>query len=105
MMLDAVHVIKRPLITEKATREANALRPNGAKKGEPLNRISFMVDRRADKNQIKKAVEEIYDVKVVKVRTQTRKGHVTRGRHGHSYSGDWKKAVVELDPGDRVELF
>lgn len=98
-------VIKKPLITEKSTHEAGAVRNKGPRQGEPLNRYSFLVDMRANKHQIKAAVEAIYDVQVAAVRTQVRKGRTHRTRHGVTNTGDWKKAVVELAGEGRIELF
>ncbi len=66
---------------------------------------SFAVNRRANKAQIKNAVEKIYNVKVQKVRTANYKGkHRRRGRAvGHTAS--WKKAVVFLDSEFHIDLF
>ena len=93
-MPHATHIIKRPLITEKCTWESEA-----------RNRYGFIVDLHADKGQIKRAIAELYGVRVKKVNTQVRKGNVYRTRRGYSQSGDWKKAVVQLHPEDKIELF
>ncbi|MFK7789275.1 MAG: 50S ribosomal protein L23 [Phycisphaeraceae bacterium] len=71
--MEPTHIIKRPLITEKSTFEAAGIIPRGKKAGQPLNRYSFVVDLRARKGDIAKAIESIYNVRVVKVNTQTRK--------------------------------
>lgn len=87
-------IIKRPLITEKAT----LLR-------EIQNAVAFEVDRRANKKQIQDAVEKLFKVKVVDVRTinipgkPKRRGLVVGRRPG------WKKAIVTLRQGDRIEIF
>lgn len=93
-MLQATQIIKRPLITEKGTWESQA-----------RNRYSFWVDMRADKAQIKAAIGQIYGVRVKKVRTLIRKGKVYRNRYGYFDTGDWKKAIVELYPEDKIDLF
>ena len=88
--MDVHGVIIRPLITEQGMHLANI---KGA--------YPFEVDRKANKAQIKNAVEEIYSVKVQKVRTANRKGkHRRRGR-----KANWKKAVVFLEPDYHIDLF
>lgn len=92
--MHATQVIKRPLITEKCTWE-----------GEDRNRYSFVVDMQATKQQIRKAVAELYEVRVAAVATQVRKGKYRRTRFGTSKTKDWKKATVSLHKDDRIELF
>ena len=94
MSLENIYIIKRPLVTEKSTWEAGS-----------RNRYSFIVDMAADKPQIKKAVEELYNVRVERVSTQVRKGRYFRTRFGAAKKSDWKKATVELHADDRIELF
>ena len=66
---------------------------------------TFRVNRKANKVQVKNAVEEIYNVKVEKVRTANRKGkHRRRGRT-IGRTADWKKAVVYLKPDYHIDLF
>ncbi|MDY6910202.1 MAG: 50S ribosomal protein L23 [Thermodesulfobacteriota bacterium] len=90
----AYQVLKRPLITEKTTAAKDA-----------LNQLSFEVDRRANKIEIKQAVEKIFKVDVLEVRTSTVKGRMKRvGRH-MTKTSDWKKAVVKIKPGQSVEFF
>ncbi|OHB61928.1 MAG: 50S ribosomal protein L23 [Planctomycetes bacterium RBG_13_46_10] len=87
-------VIIRPLITEQSMHFASA---KGA--------YTFRVNRKANKVQVKNAVEEIYNVKVEKVRTANRKGkHRRRGRT-IGRTADWKKAVVYLKPDYHIDLF
>ncbi|MCE9590469.1 MAG: 50S ribosomal protein L23 [Planctomycetes bacterium] len=93
-MLTAIDIIKRPLITEKSTWE-----------GTDRNRYSFVVHPSADKEQIKAAIAELYNVRVEKVRTQVRKGKSFRTRYGESNTGKWKKALVTLHPEDKIDLF
>jgi large subunit ribosomal protein L23 len=92
--MHATQILKKPVITEKSSWEADR-----------HNRYSFEVDRRATKAQIKNAVKQLYGVRVENVRTQVRKGMVYRTRFGMAAEGNWKRAVVEIHPDDRIELF
>lgn len=103
--MEPTHIIKRPLITEKSTFEASGTIPRGKNAGEPLNRYSFEVDMKARKGDIAKAVEAIYNVRVASVNTQVRKGQYFRTRFGPGKTSNWKKAVVQLHPEDRIDLF
>ena len=105
MEFQPTHIIKKPLITEKSTGEASDLIPNGKNAGEPMNRYSFEVDMKARKGEIAKAIESIYNVRVAKVRTQIRKGQYFRTRFGAAKTSQWKKAIVQLHPEDRIDLF
>jgi large subunit ribosomal protein L23 len=68
------------------------------------NKYTFEVDMRANKTQIKDAVEEIFKVEVEKVNTSRVRGKLRRmGRH-EGYTSDWKKAVVTLKPGHSIEV-
>ena len=87
-------VIKRPLITEKTALETDA-----------FNRFSFVVDLKANKNQIKNAIEALYDVKVLKVRTNVTPGKVKRAGKGLKKTSSFKKAFVELAEGQKIEFF
>jgi large subunit ribosomal protein L23 len=90
-MKNIYEVIKRPLITEKTTIQKEA-----------ANQVSFEVDRRANKIEIKQAVEKLLKVKVLDVNTMTVKGKVKRlGRHSGKRP-DWKKAVVTLKEGESL---
>ena len=93
-MKDIYQVIKRPLITEKA----NILK-------EKENKVSFVVDREANKAEIKEAVEGLLKVKVLKVHVATIKGKPRRIGRTIGKRSDWKKAVVTLRPGDHIEFF
>ena len=93
-MLEATQIIKRPLITEKATWESQS-----------RNRYSFQVHMKARKPQIRAAIEDLYKVRVAKISTQVRKGRTHRTRYGITNTGDWKKAVVQLHEDDRIDLF
>jgi large subunit ribosomal protein L23 len=88
-------VIKRPIVTEKS----NILE-------DLYGQYTFEVDRRANKLQIKEAVEQIFDVEVEKVRVVNIKPK--RGRYGRRTvvrELAWKKAIVTLAPGQRIEVF
>ncbi len=66
---------------------------------------SFEVNRRANKTEIKGAVEKIYGVKVDKVRTANRKGKYRRKGRNFGLTSSWKKAVVYLEPEYHIDLF
>jgi large subunit ribosomal protein L23 len=70
----------------------------------PDNKYLFWVDRRANKLQIKKAVEEIYKVKVADVNTLMQRGKLRRVRYVQGKSPDWKKALVTLKTGSKIEV-
>ena len=92
--MDPRQIIIRPVISEKSY---NLIETDG--------QYTFQVDRRANKNQIKRAVENAFDVSVAKVNTvnvksKPKRQGLTRGR-----TATWKKAVVKLAEGERIELF
>ncbi len=91
--MNAHQIILRPLITEKNT---NLM---------AYNKYSFEVDRNANKIQIKRAIEEIFKVSVTKVHTMNMRGKMRRRGMRFGYTADWKKAIVTLAEGDRIELF
>ena len=104
-MLDPTYIIKKPLITEKTTWESQREIKKGKRAGEPVNRYTFHVATGARKPEIKKAIEQLYGVRVERVSTQIRKGRTYRTKHGVTNSGDWKRATVQLHADDRIELF
>ncbi len=87
-------IIKRPLITEKSTIQK-----------ESANQLTFEVDRKANRVEIKKAVEDIFKVKVAGVRTIQVMGKFKRRGRILGKRNDYKKAVVRLMPGERIEFF
>jgi large subunit ribosomal protein L23 len=90
----ALDVVLRPMITEKATRLAGD------------NKYAFEVRVHANKVQIKEAVEKGFNVKVQAVNVINMKGKPHRVRGNRiKHRPDWKKAVVTLVPGDKIELF
>lgn len=88
------HVILRPLVTEKGMHRANR-----------HNAYSFEVATDATKADIRRAVEELFGVKVEKVAVQNRLGKVRRGRTRQSITKPWKKAVVTLKPDSKLTIF
>ncbi len=91
--MDTYNIIKRPLRTEKSVAD-----------GEATNSYHFEVDLRANKIQIKKAVEKHFNVKVQDVRTIVRKGKTRRVRFRLGRTKDWKKAVVTLKEGSTIDF-
>ena len=87
-------VIKRPIDTEKTRYQAED------------GKYTFEVDRRASKHQVKQAVEQIFDVEVLSVNTINMPAK--RGRYGRrmvTRKPAWKKAIVTLAPGERIDIF
>lgn len=70
----------------------------------PLNKYLFLVEMKANKHQIKDAIEQIYKVKVAKVNTVIVSGKVKRVRFKAGKTSDWKKATVTLEPGQKIEV-
>lgn len=93
--LDPYAVILRPLVTEKSTSLSQA------------NKYIFQVDMRANKPQIREAVEKAFNVTVTDVNVIVMKGKPVGARYGRrlKHGPDWKKAVVTLAPSDKIELF
>lgn len=88
-------IIKRPLML---TEKGNILR-------ETQNQFLFEVDRRANKIQIRQAVEKLFNVKVTDVRTLIVRGHLRRMGRGHEKTKNWKKAIVAVQEGQSIEFF
>jgi large subunit ribosomal protein L23 len=87
-------VVIRPLVTEQGMHFANV---KGA--------YSFEVNKGVNKTQIRKAIENLYNVKVRKVCTANRKGKFRRKGRSIGRTSDWKKAVVYLEPDYHIDLF
>ena len=93
-MVEPIKVIKEPIITEKATL-----------KMESENKYSFRVDSRANKNEIKKAVEQMFNVKVIKLNTKIRKAKPRRLRFREKgKTSSWKEAIVTLQKGHSIDI-
>ena len=91
--MNTYNIIKRPLRTEKSVAD-----------GEATNSYHFEVDLRANKIQIKSAVEKYFKVKVQDVRTIVRKGKTKRVRFKLGRTKDWKKAVIKLKEGSTIDF-
>jgi large subunit ribosomal protein L23 len=92
-MNSARDVIIRPVVSEKSYA------------GLELNTYTFLVDKRANKTEIKEAVQAIWDVRVVSVNTLNRRGKVKRRRYTQGKRPDEKRAIVTLAEGDAIEIF
>ena len=90
-MKNIYEVIKRPVLTEKTTLQK-----------ELSNQVTFEVDRRANKIEIKEAVEKIFKVKVIDVQSMVVRGKTKRVGRFSGKRSDWKKAIVTLKPGEQV---
>jgi large subunit ribosomal protein L23 len=88
-------IIKRPLIL---TEKGNTLR-------EQQNQYLFEVERTANKAQIRDAVETLFNVKVLGVHTMNVRGRMRRMGRGKSKTRNWKKAIVELKAGEKIDMF
>ncbi|MBU0637498.1 MAG: 50S ribosomal protein L23 [Planctomycetes bacterium] len=97
--MDIYHTIIRPLVTEKSSFQAGQ---SGKERG---GAYSFEVHPEANKAQVRDAVEKIYGVKVLKVRTSSRPGKLRRFRYKTGRTSQTKKAVVVVDPDSHIDLF
>ena len=93
MRMDDYQVLIRPLITEKGMDQVNA-----------RNQYPFEVHAKANKAEIRRAVEHVFGVRVCRVRTMMRTGKPRRVRYRRGHTRHWKKAVVTLIPGDSIEF-
>jgi len=92
-------IIKKPILTEKATIDS-----------EENNRFSFVVDRKANKIEIKSAIENLYGVSIEKVRTMTYGGGKAKTKYtsrgvAQQTNSIWKKAVVTVAEGETIDLY
>jgi large subunit ribosomal protein L23 len=87
-------IIKRPVITEKTSAQK-----------EEHNQITFEVDRRANRVEIRRAVEKLFNVRVSAVHTLQIKGKIKQRGRIQGKRRDWKKAIVTLMPGERIDFF
>jgi large subunit ribosomal protein L23 len=92
--VNAYDVIRRPLVTEKSTIGR-----------EEQNLVTFAVDPRANKHEIRRAVEQLFDVRVVAVRTMRMPGKTRRVGRFVGRKPAWKKAIVKLAAGQTIEFF
>lgn len=92
MSIHVYDVIVKPWITEKGTKQGSQ------------GKYFFHVHPKATKGQIKKAVEEVFNVKVLSVNTMNVGGRWKRVRLQPGMTSDWKKAIVTVKPGQKIEL-
>ena len=92
--MNAYSVIKRPVVTEKTSIQK-----------EKDNQVTFEVARNANCVEIRKAVEELFKVQVAGVRTMHVRGKTKQRGRIIGKRRDWKKAVVTLGPGERIDFF
>lgn len=90
----ANEIIIRPLITEKTSIQK-----------ELYNQVTFEVDRRANRIEIKRAIESVFNVKVSDVKTMQITGKIKQRGRITGKRRDWKKAIVTLMPGQRIDFF
>lgn len=92
--MNSFDIVKTVRLTEKGTRQ-----------GEKFNQYTVVADRRATKPQIRAAVQELFNVKVVKINTLNVRGKFRRQRTAQAgQAPDWKKAIVTLKEGDKISL-
>lgn len=92
--LEPHQVIVRPLVTEKGTHRATR-----------NNQYAFEIHPQATKTDVRRAIEELFHVKVDKVMTQNRKGKKRRYRNKLGETSHWKKAIVKLNSEHRIDFF
>lgn len=93
-MKEPQKIIRKPLITEKSTRQK-----------EDSGQYVFEVHRNANKIEIQSAIEHLFKVKVLEVRTSNVMGKIKRLGRRYGKRPDWKKAIVTLKEGDRIDFF
>jgi large subunit ribosomal protein L23 len=94
LVLEPHQIIVRPLVTEK-----------GMHRSTRCNAYAFEVNKLATKADVRRAVEDLFNVTVLKVHVQNRKGKPRRTRFRQGYTKDWRKAIVTLDPEHRIDFF
>lgn len=92
--MEARDVLIRPIVTEKSTDLMTS-----------DNKYTFVIDRKANKTQVKQAVEEIFNVKVDKVNTMRVRGKIRRQGQSVGRTSDYKKAIVTLADGHTIDVF
>lgn len=94
IQLEPHQVIIRPLVTEK-----------GVHRAARNNHYAFQIHPQATKTDVRRAVEQLFDVQVDKIMTQNRKGKTRRYRHRVGTTSGWKKAIVKLTAEHRIDFF
>lgn len=103
--MDIYNIIRRPLVTEKGTHQSKTSHePTRSRPGRG-GAYAFEVHEKANKIQIRDAVEKIYNVRVANVRTSIQRGKTRRYRGRSGTTKVWKKAVVVLRPEHHIDLF
>ncbi|HUE74393.1 MAG TPA: 50S ribosomal protein L23 [Pirellulaceae bacterium] len=92
--LESYQVILRPLVTEKNMHRSTR-----------NNQYAFEINPLANKDDVRRAVEDLFNVKVEKVRTQNRRGKNRRHRFKLGHTKSWKKAIVTLNEEHRIDFF
>lgn len=103
--MDIYHVVKRPLVTEKGTHQSQQSHEETRTHPPRGGAYAFEVHEDASKPVIKQAIEKIYNVKVLAVRTANRRGKRRRVRYKTGTTAQWKKAVVVLSADHHIDLF
>lgn len=93
-MTEPARILKRPILTERSTELKR-----------DRNQVVFEVSREATKTEIRSAIERVFKVKVVAVNTMRMHGKVRRVRQHVVKKPNWKKAIVTLREGDKIEAF
>jgi large subunit ribosomal protein L23 len=93
-MKETQRIIRKPLVTEKSTQQK-----------ESSNQYAFEVERKANKIEVQSAIERLFKVKVIEVRTCNVLGKMKRVGRKYGKRPDWKKAIVTLKEGDRIDFF
>ena len=92
--MDAYDILVKPIVTERSMDDAAS------------KKYTFRVAKQANKYQIKKAVEDVFDVKVSKINTMNMRGKVKRQGRTEGKRPDWKKAIVTLTPdSNEIKIF
>ncbi|NOR64984.1 MAG: 50S ribosomal protein L23 [Candidatus Scalindua sp.] len=91
--MDYYQIVKRPLSSEKSVGDREA-----------SNSYHFEVDKKVNKIQVREAIEKLFEVKVLAVRTLNKVGKTRKYKNKIYKTGGWKKAIVTLKEGDRIDL-
>lgn len=100
-------VVIRPLLTEKGTRlkDSGGRTPGQMDQGEVRRKVLFEVKLSANKATIRRAVERLFGVKIHDVHTQVVRGKERRVGRFVGHTSSWKKALITLQPGEKIEFF
>lgn len=104
-MIDKYGVVLRPIVTEKSHRLMEGSHGRRRKGGAPARVYTFEVHPKANKVEIRKAIEGLFGVRVVDVNTQHVRPKLKRVGTNTGYAKSWKKAIVRLAAGQTIELY